>query len=218
MKHHSPHDLKWQEWIAIHMREITIAGVVLVALFIALRSVEWPGSSVVSGRVTSQGKPVTFGTVTVLDANDRPHVATINADGTYVLRSVPPGPVRVAVSSPNPRSIVERAASGDLATNEPPKTVAAAQSQADKAAGGTRHAAGGGNAPRGPGKAGGADDTQGVSIAAAGAAAVPPPPSTAPAAHRPDWFPIPGRYANPAASGIRTSVRPGRTSLDLKLD
>ncbi len=32
------------------------------------------------------------------------------------------------------------------------------------------------------------------------------------------WFRIPGRYASPATSGIRTEVRRGRMPLDIRVD
>jgi hypothetical protein len=212
MKPTSPHDLNLPEWCAVHLRELIGAGLAVVVLMIALRSFEWPGASLISGRVTSQGKAVTFGTVTVLDAHDRIHTVAIAPDGSYVLRGVPPGPVRVAVASPNPRSVVERAAD---ATEPRPAT------QADPPPSARRSPAGrspGGVSSNGAGPTGGADAPQGTAIAAPGQAAVPPPPTGSAGTGAAGWFPIPGRYANPLHSGIRAAVGRGRTALDLNLD
>ncbi len=48
------------------------------------------------------GKKVVTGTVMFMGADGMPHYAMINADGTYLVRGVPPGPAKVTVASPNP--------------------------------------------------------------------------------------------------------------------
>lgn len=215
MKPTSTLDLTWQEWIALHARTVLIAGVALMALLVAAWFVEWPGGTLVAGRVTSQGRPVTFGTVTILDASNRVHRARLDADGGYVLRGVPPGPVRIAVSSPNPRSVIERAAAAGGSATAPtgPRrddaTVTGGHAPAVPATGGS--------AARSRDKAGDAAKTPGVSIAAASQASLPPPPPGPGVVPR-DWFQLPGHYANPATSGISGDVRRGWTSLDLELD
>lgn len=61
-----------------------------------------PGLSSVSGKVTYQGKPVVWGSVTLKAADGSIHQIGINTDGTYRLEGVPAGPAVVAVSSPDP--------------------------------------------------------------------------------------------------------------------
>jgi hypothetical protein len=67
----------------------------------------------VAGKVTYQGKPVAWGSVTVLAADGSTHQAGINPDGTYRLEKVPTGPARVGVSSPDPKPSARAARSGD---------------------------------------------------------------------------------------------------------
>jgi hypothetical protein len=185
-----------------HAWKVVMAVVALAALGLTFSFSKAPPGSELSGRVTVGDKLVVFGTVTALASDNRVFVAPILPDGTYVLRNVPPGPVRIAVSSPNPRPIEERAAEGNL--------------QPDGAA--APRAAG---SPGRPAAQGGKPPLPGIPIAA--------PDGSAPAANgdsksnpRPSqqsqWFPIPGRYATPATSGLGGDVRDGRTSLNLRLD
>ena len=56
-----------------------------------------------SGTVTFRGKPVTSGTVQVLQPGGRVAVADIRPDGRFHVRGAVPGPAGVGVSSPDPR-------------------------------------------------------------------------------------------------------------------
>ena len=196
------------EYVAMHLREIAAALLLVVVVLCVLPFVEFPGATTLTGRVTSQGKPVVFGTVTVITSDHRAHSVPIRPDGTYVLKRVPRGPVKVAVSSPNPQPVVERQAAETGAAGS------GAQSQSARP-----KSASGGPMPGQPAAASGQDKAvEGVSIAATnerGPAS--PDPGRSHAAHR-DWFRIPGRYANPATSGIGTDVGRGRTTLNLSLD
>jgi hypothetical protein len=58
--------------------------------------------SPVSGQVTYKGKPVVWGTVTVIASDNIQYATQIKPDGTYTIPNVPTGPARFAVSSPNP--------------------------------------------------------------------------------------------------------------------
>jgi hypothetical protein len=60
------------------------------------------GTTDVSGKVTYKGKPVTSGTVVILDGGSAPKAGTINPDGTYRVSGVKYGSFKVAVSSPPP--------------------------------------------------------------------------------------------------------------------
>jgi hypothetical protein len=55
-----------------------------------------------SGKVTFKGKPIVYGTVTVIGADGLPRAGTIEPDGSYRVAGIGPGPARVAVSSPPP--------------------------------------------------------------------------------------------------------------------
>lgn len=75
-----------------------------VALFAVLAVVAGcgPRAVAVTGKVTYQGKPVVYGTVTLMAADGSIHQIGINTDGTYQLDRVPVGPATVSVSSPDP--------------------------------------------------------------------------------------------------------------------
>jgi hypothetical protein len=77
----------------------TIAGLLALA---ALACGCGSGSAPVTGRVTYQGKPVVWGSVTFKAADGSMHQIGINLDGTYRLEHVPVGPAVVGVSSPDP--------------------------------------------------------------------------------------------------------------------
>ena len=61
-----------------------------------------PRTGTAAGKVTYQGKPVVWGSVTLRAADGSLHQAGINLDGTYRVDRVPAGPAQVGVSSPDP--------------------------------------------------------------------------------------------------------------------
>ncbi|MCX7429885.1 MAG: carboxypeptidase-like regulatory domain-containing protein [Planctomycetia bacterium] len=196
------------EYVVMHLREIAAALLLVVVLLCSLLFVELPGATTLTGRVTSQGKPVVFGTVTVITSDHRTHSVPIKPDGTYVLKGVPRGPVKVAVSSPNPQPVFERQAVETGAVGSDTRSQSARPKSAS-----------GGPMPGQPAaRPGQAKAVEGVSIAATNdRGPAPPNPGRSDAADR-GWFRIPGRYANPASSGIGTDVGRGRTTLNLSLD
>ncbi len=75
-----------------------------------------PGVGTAAGKVTYQGKPVVWGSVTLKAADGSMHQIGINPDGTYRLDRVPVGVAQVGVSSPDPKPsarLKARAAGGD---------------------------------------------------------------------------------------------------------
>lgn len=156
----------------------------------------------VQGRVRVGDRPVTFGVVTVVTADGATLTARIGPDGTYSLPHVPPGPVRIAVSSPEPKTVVQKAAETPAAAG--PSGRPSGTPAATRGSGGT----GDGGPPRGP---------EGSAAIAMKTDAV--PPSSQPPA-RPEhagWFRIPGRYANPLRSGLGGSVAAEGSTIDLDL-
>ena len=208
MKLFNPLGMPLDEYVATHLREIGVVLALVVILLCALPFVELPGGTALAGRVTSRGKPVVFGTVTVLSSDHRTFTVPIRPDGTYVVKGVPPGPVQIAVSSPNPQPIGAR----QTAEKEAVRKV-----DQERPSGPTPQRAGGGQRSGRP-DAGSGKDVAGVSIAATS--------ERGPAVAEPGrgrvsdegWFRIPGRYASPTTSGIGTELRRGRTTLDLSLD
>lgn len=81
------------------IRRCTITGLVAVLAFVAGCG---PRAANLVGKVTYQGKPVVYGTVTVMAADGSIHQIGINPDGTYSIDRVPVGPATVSVSSPDP--------------------------------------------------------------------------------------------------------------------
>jgi hypothetical protein len=63
----------------------------------------------ISGKVTYQGKPVSGGTITFLDADKRQvGSAILGADGEYSLIKVPAGPVKITVTTPTAPTVGRR--------------------------------------------------------------------------------------------------------------
>jgi len=173
-------------------------GLVLAAIVAGLAVRWWSGKraeTAVVGRVMSGGRPVVFGTVTILAGDDRAYSAAIEPDGRFRVANVPPGPARIAVSSPDPRPLRQRPATagnlGPAPAQPSPPISGGARSEASAAA----------NPP------------PGVSIAAPAAAAGPAVQPAPP----PGWFRIPGRYADPATSGLEARIGAGDNRLDLDI-
>jgi hypothetical protein len=60
------------------------------------------GKGDVTGKVTYQNKPLTFGTVTIQASDGAMFQGNIESDGTYTVRDVPVGEAKVAVSCVDP--------------------------------------------------------------------------------------------------------------------
>jgi len=60
------------------------------------------GSGTLEGVVKYNGKPLAMGSVTVVGRDKIPKLGRIEENGHYVVTDVPCGPVKIAVSSPEP--------------------------------------------------------------------------------------------------------------------
>src|SRR5205085_1349801 len=70
-------------------------------------------TATLTGKVSYQGHPVTSGAVTALCDDGTAREGVIRPDGTYAIEGIKPGPVKLAVRSPNParsRSILTASA------------------------------------------------------------------------------------------------------------
>jgi hypothetical protein len=203
--------LPWDEFIAFHVREILAGTAIAIVAAFFLWGYAQSRERGLSGEVSSHGKPVVFGTITAMTADNRAFTAPIKPDGTYEIRGLPPGDVRISVSSPSPVPVVPQAV---LAAEQEAATRAAADGDGSRTRGpgvaGVRGSGKGGKPAGSP-----ADDPLLSLFSADGSpeSRLPPPAAAA------GWFKIPGQYANPNTSGLRASVNSkGRTKLDLKVD
>lgn len=72
---------------------------------LALLAVGCSGKGDLAGKVMYKEKPIVFGTVQVIASDNQPRQCQIAEDGSYSLQDVPTGEVKIAVTSPNPKSI-----------------------------------------------------------------------------------------------------------------
>lgn len=192
------------EWVVFRFRRIVVTTIVML-LCLALVAWTWAtfsarNRSSLAGRVTVAGRPVTFGTITVVTANGTTLTTSIRPDGSYLLPHVPSGTVQIAVSSPDPESVFQKATAPFAPTSPPHSDTATLGGRAREEA----------HKEQPPEKSGD------VTIAARVKDA---PPSTQPP-FRPEhagWFRIPGRYADPSRSGLSVTVEPHGATFDLEL-
>jgi hypothetical protein len=83
------------------IRWSSIAGAVLVALSM----VGCAGRGNVSGKVTYQNKTVPWGTILIEGSDGGHRQGSIEKDGTFYVEDLATGEAKVAVNSPNPKSI-----------------------------------------------------------------------------------------------------------------
>jgi len=74
----------------------------LVAAALAAVAGCGPSRSDVTGTVSYRGRPVVYGTVSVIGSDQMTYYGTIRLDGTFSVAGVPTGPARVGVYSPDP--------------------------------------------------------------------------------------------------------------------
>lgn len=86
-----------------------------------------PSKGTVSGKVTHKGKPVVWGSVSLIASDGVQYVGQITPEGTYTIPNVPSGSVKICVSSPNPDvSARGPGAAGDGGGDPTPKPKAGA--------------------------------------------------------------------------------------------
>jgi hypothetical protein len=191
----------WVEWSVLHSRRLLLGCCIgLLLLLITARAWMWAmqiGQTPLEGRVKLGGRPVEFGTVTVVAVDGSIYQVPLESDGRYRIPHVPRGEVRLAVSSPHPESVFARHAS------PLPPQARPSGPEADYHTGNETP--------------GGRSRSSRISIAMPSQL---PPPSTLPAAgdHLRKWFPIPGKYANPATSGLTAIHAAGGENLDIALE
>jgi hypothetical protein len=78
------------------------ASVLLIVAACAIAGCNGSRTNTLTGKVTFQGKPVTYGSVLVLCEDGTQHTGNIEPDGTYSVSDLPTGPVKLAVISPEP--------------------------------------------------------------------------------------------------------------------
>lgn len=82
----------------------------------------------VSGSITYQGKPLTYGTVNAIASDKMTYYGTIQQDGTFVIANVPPGPMKLGIVSPDPypKDLASESAKAEVAERERKAGVVAA--------------------------------------------------------------------------------------------
>lgn len=191
------------EWMVFRFRRIVVMTIVAL-LCLVLLTWSWAtfsarGRSPLTGRVTVAGRPVTFGTVTAVTANGTTLTTSIRPDGSYLLPHVPIGAVRIAVSSPDPQSVFQKATAPSAPASPSNSATTGLRGRAEKTA-----------------RTDQSDKSGDVTIAAR--IKEQPPSTRSPA--RPEhagWFRIPGRYADPSRSGLSVTVEPNGATFNLEL-
>ncbi|OWK36457.1 carboxypeptidase-like regulatory domain-containing protein [Fimbriiglobus ruber] len=86
-------------WSRIPARSVRL--LVVVALVVPVVGCGKPHGDV-AGRVTYRGRPVVYGTVNAIGSDQMTYYGTIQTDGTFTIRNVPVGPLRLGIYSPDP--------------------------------------------------------------------------------------------------------------------
>ena len=73
----------------------------IAAVLVAVAGCGRPPADV-TGSVSYRGRPVVYGTVSIIAADQMTYYATIQTDGTFAVPGIPAGPARLGVYSPDP--------------------------------------------------------------------------------------------------------------------
>jgi hypothetical protein len=77
----------------------------VLLILLGLVVVGCSGRGNVSGKITYQNKPLVFGTILIQGSDGKAAQGNIAKDGSFTVRGLATGSAKVAVNSPNPRSI-----------------------------------------------------------------------------------------------------------------
>ena len=194
------------EWSALNrgklLTGVLAATAILFACSFLWHTIATSGQTPLEGLVSLDGKPIRYGTVTIVTEDRQIFTTTISPDGTYRFPSVKPGRFRVAVSSPNPKSIFERRTTdGSGRMQAQPK----ARTQPKSSQPSTRQ------------DKGDSSTSSGLTTVAV-PTSMPPPKPISQTAQQKLWTPIPGRYANPRTSGLTIESTGAGATHELKLE
>lgn len=114
-------DSVWKKWLVV----TPVLGLLFLSAGCA-RTVS------LEGKVTYKGKPVTFGSVTVLGEDESAYSGVIERDGTYRVDGIQPGKVRVGITSRDPSKGGRHAALPGEETNRQSRKSVDARKQAAK--------------------------------------------------------------------------------------
>jgi hypothetical protein len=118
------------------VRQLALLSIVFAGLA-ALNGCGSGGKCTLTGKVTSNGKPVYGGVITVFGDNDQVARGSIEFDGTYLVNDAPTGTVRIGVVSQKPappraeRGEGRSAATGTQQVGDPNKWFAINEKYAD---------------------------------------------------------------------------------------
>jgi hypothetical protein len=98
------------------------AGLALLLLTLAAGC--GPGEGEVTGKVTYKDKPLTSGSVSIMDSTGKVLVAEIRPDGTYTITNVATGPAKIVVTCLNTPEGNSGKGRGDHTSGGPPKVQA----------------------------------------------------------------------------------------------
>lgn len=62
------------------------------------------GGGPIKGKVTYQGKPVVWGSITLIGSDGVPYESMLETDGSFTVKGMPPGTAKVGVVSSNPEN------------------------------------------------------------------------------------------------------------------
>ena len=145
----------------------------------------------VTGKVIFGGKPVVWGSVTLLHENGQYYQGPIGLDGTYTVENVPTGSVKIAVYSPKPYQ-----------DNQNPEKGGREREKATVRGGPTSLSGRGGGAA--------VEDARAKFKQTSTTPAQPKPPPE-------QWFPLPDHFADPNTSGLTGTVKSDQLlDIDLK--
>ncbi len=183
------------EWSVLHQGKF-FAGILATVVVLTTCSYLWQmidglGQTSLTGVASLDGQPIRYGTVTIITQDNTILTSHISPDGTYTFPSIKPGKLRVAVSSPNPRSVFEQMNNKDsIAVTDQPT-------------------------PR-QNRLGDVKNSGLTTVAAPNSK--PPPKTVSQTAQQKLWRPLPGRYANPATSGLTITATAAQEIHELRLE